>query len=119
MALAPRWKDNALLKFIPASDIPTFEEWRTWGISTLDKMEAMNEEWFVDAAESLTLVDDEFQQLVAHPALDVVSPAPDQLFKTAVVDLAVLKGFKSPVAQDNINPNTGVRLDRKYDNIVM
>ena len=119
MAQLQRWKDHSLLNFQPEGDIPTFEEWRTWGLSTFDKLDAMNEEWFSEAADSLILIDDEFHHLVAHPAADVVSPAPDAAFKTAVVNLAVLHGFKSPTAADNVAPATGVRLNHNYDNIVM
>jgi len=77
----------------------------------------MNEAWFVDAAESLTLVDDEFHFLVAHPVPDVISP-PDNAFKTAVVNLAVLHGIRFPTAADNVNPATGAKLQRNFDNIV-
>ena len=117
---APRWKDNAFKKFVPKDGtLPTKEEWRTWGIQVNNKLEAMGDEWFVDAAEALTLVEDEFHQLIAHPVPDVFLPTPNAAFKVAVVNIAVLHGILFPVAADNVNPTAPVaKLNSNYANII-
>mmetsp|Transcript_54986 Transcript_54986/g.112326 ORF Transcript_54986/g.112326 Transcript_54986/m.112326 type:complete len:407 (-) Transcript_54986:130-1350(-) len=116
--MALRWKDNTLRKFEPKDGLlATMEDWRTWTISTLDKLDAMEDAWFVDASESLILEDEQFHFLVAHPAADVTNP-PDNAFKTAVVNLAVLHGIRFPTAADNTNPTQGAKLQRNFTNII-
>ena len=125
MAAAPRWKDNAFSKLKSAEQAkdksssipPTKEDWRTWTLQAYDKLDAMDEEWFTSASDSLVFIDNTFPEIVAHPALDVTRP-PDNAFKTAVVTYSVLHGIVFPVAADNVNPTTGVRLDRNYANII-
>ena len=91
-----------------SSTVPlTKEQWRTWLIQANDKLDAMEEAWFESASMSLVFVDETFHEIVAHPALDVSNP-PDAAFKTAIVNLAFLHGFKSFTAADNVNPSTGV-----------
>eukprot|EP00961_Rhodomonas_salina_P205541 2774431-Rhodomonas_salina.1 len=65
------WKDHPLKHFILKDGIlPGPQEWRTWLLPTSDKFDVMLLPWFIKTAESLVFVDEEFQQIVAHPALD-------------------------------------------------
>ena len=110
------WKENKFKEFIPKDGIlATAEEWRTWTIASLDKLDAVGDAWFVAAAESLVIEDDVFQQIVNHPVPDVLN---SNEFRTAVVNLAVFHGCVFAVAADNTNPTTGVKLGRNYNDIV-
>eukprot|EP00961_Rhodomonas_salina_P290399 3924049-Rhodomonas_salina.1 len=65
----PRWKENQLSKFEPSDGVfVTREDWTT--LSTTDKFDAMEEDWFIEAAENLSLVNDKFDYLLAHPTPD-------------------------------------------------
>ena len=111
----PRWKENQLKIFEVKDVIPVLSDWKTWTISTLAKMDAMDELWFPSASESLVFVDDEFHNIVAHQAIDNVTTIP---FKKAVVTLAASHGYLSPVAADNTNPASDAHYARNYANIV-
>jgi hypothetical protein len=49
-------------------------------------------EWFITAADSLVLENEEFHELVAHPTVDVLTST---AFKKAVVILCSNAGYKS------------------------
>ena len=88
------WKENKLKEFIPKNGIiATAEEWRTWTIASLDKLDAVGDAWFVAAADSLIIENDSFHQIVNHPVPDVLN---SNEFKTAVVNLAVNNGCVFP-----------------------
>eukprot|EP00961_Rhodomonas_salina_P165750 2233620-Rhodomonas_salina.1 len=60
----PRWKENQLSKFEPSDGVfATREDWTTWTLSTTDTFDAMEEDWFIDSAEKLQLVNDKFDYL--------------------------------------------------------
>ena len=72
----PRWKDHAFRKFAPKDgQVPTMEDWRTWTISSVSKLDAMEELWFKDFSESLTIEDEEFHQLMNHQTPDNLTSA--------------------------------------------
>ena len=110
------WKENRFKEFIPKDGIlATAEEWRSWTIASLDKLDAVGDAWFVAAADSLTIEDDSFHQLVNHPMQDDLNSIE---FQVAVVELAVTHGCVFSTTADNTQPTTGPRLGRNYKDII-
>ena len=110
------WKENKFKEFTPKDGIlATAEEWRSWMIASLDKLDAVGDAWFVAAADSLTIEDDLFHQLVNHPMQDDLNSIE---FQVAVVELAVTHGCVFSTTADNTQPTTGPRLGRNYKDII-
>ena len=116
MAGSGLWKENKLKEFIARDGIlATAEEWRSWTIPTIDKLDAVGDAWFLPAAESLIIEDDVFHELVNHPAPDALG---SDEFKVAVVALAINNGCTFNAAADNVNPLTGAKLTRNYNDVM-
>ena len=82
----------------------------------IDKLNAMNEGWFKDAAESLIIIDDEFHNLVAHPAVDNVTSV---AFKKKVIELALAHGWESVIAANNVLPTSPAHVPLNYAKIIV
>eukprot|EP00961_Rhodomonas_salina_P277606 3751561-Rhodomonas_salina.1 len=110
----PRWKpeENQLCKFEPSDGVfVTREDWTTWTLSTTDKFDSMEEDWFIESAENLSMVNDKFDYLVAHPTPDVLTSAD---FQKHVITYFVAHCLEFPVAVDNINPASDGKYIRIY-----
>ena len=116
MASAPRWRDNSFRKFDPSDGVlATREDWTTWTLSSGDKLDAMDCEFFIPAAEALSLVNDKFDYFVNHPNPDVFTTPQ---FKKAVITYMVAHGFVFPIDADNINPSSDAKFLRNYNVII-
>ena len=82
--------------------VPTPECWKTWTISTSDKMEAMEFDFFIATSEALVFIDDEFENIVAHPLPDVLGSA---AFKKKVITKLKAHGFIFATPALCLNPS--------------
>ena len=115
-AHVPRWKDHPFKRFIPKDgQVPSMEDWQTWTISAVSKLDVMEELWFKDFAESLTIEDEEFHELGNHPTADVLTST---VFKKEVVTQAVAHGYQSWTAAQNVNPTNAANVLVNYVEII-
>eukprot|EP00961_Rhodomonas_salina_P152472 2052239-Rhodomonas_salina.1 len=118
MAAAPQWRDNSFSKFDPSDCVlETQEDWTAWTLSSGNKLNTMDCEFFILAAEALWLVNDKFDYFVNHPNPDVFTTP--QFKKVAlVITYMVAHCFVSPIAADNINPSADTKFPRNYNVII-
>eukprot|EP00961_Rhodomonas_salina_P101628 1367200-Rhodomonas_salina.1 len=71
----------------------------------------MEEDWFIESVENLSLVNDKFDYLVAHPTPDVLTSAD---FQKRMITYFVAHCLVFPIAADNINPASDGKYIRIY-----
>eukprot|EP00961_Rhodomonas_salina_P027466 371581-Rhodomonas_salina.2 len=101
MMATPHWRENALRKLMPSDGVlVSRKDWTSWVLSSTDKFEGMNIDYFIASAEGLVLTNYKFEYLVAHPAPDVLN-SPE--FKKKVITYFMAHGMEFSTTAYTLN----------------